>query len=157
MLKNIGLGAVTVSMALSGAMPAFAQTTTKVKANLKTEAKLRAEKKAAERAVNVSCIQAAVEKRDTALVSAVGTFSTSIQSALTTRRDALKAAWAQTDRTARKNALQTAWNSYKKSTRSSKEILKSSRKSAWDTYKTEAKSCNATEDGTGSGIDNFGV
>lgn len=94
--------------------------------------------------VNVVCIQAAIDKRDTAVTSAYDTLHTSIVAALNTRKEALKNAWTKTDRIERRTALKNAWAIYHTSRRSAQQAWRASRRSAWQTFRTEAKSCGPT-------------
>ena len=100
--------------------------------------------------INTSCMQTAVEKRDTALVSAIDTFHNKVSSALTARKDALKSAWGLSETAARRTALKTAWEEYKKSTRNARNTLKEARRSSWSMFKTDSKACGGSagaEDG----------
>ncbi len=66
---------------------------------------------------------------------------TALITALTTRKDALIAAWALTEKASRNNAIQAAWTAYR-----------SARKSTWKTYKdTARKTCKISELGADSG------
>ena len=48
--------------------------------------------------VDLVCMQAAVEKRENALIEVLDVFASSVKSALQSRRDGLKAAWAISDK-----------------------------------------------------------
>lgn len=91
------------------------------------------------RVVNTTCMSAAVEKRETALIGAWGEFNTSITSALTDRKADLMAAWTQTEVTKRSSALKTAWADWKTAKKSAHAEFKADRKVAWETFKTTAK------------------
>ena len=95
-------------------------------------------------ALDNTCMVTAVEKRDNAVISAWDTYSAKAKTALETRRDALKTAWADTNRATRRASLRSAWRSYKASIRTARRELKSSRGSAWNTFKSEARTCGAT-------------
>lgn len=94
--------------------------------------------------VNVACIQAAIDKRDTAVISAYDTLHTSIVAALNTRKEALKSAWAKTERIERRTALKNAWAAYHASRRSAQQAWRASRRTVWQTFRTEAKACSPT-------------
>lgn len=90
---------------------------------------------------NLVCMQTAVEKRDNAIIAAWDTFSASMKSALTTRRDALKAGWAKEVRKDRRTALHEAWRAYKNARKAAREAFRNSRNAAWNTFRTEGKAC----------------
>lgn len=106
--------------------------------------------------VDVACIQAAIDKRDNAIIAAVDTFHDAAKSALQTRRDALKAAWALTDRDARRKAIRSAWENYRKSVRQARQDLNKVRRAAWAQYKTDRRACGkgvSSDEGIGAGVD----
>jgi hypothetical protein len=96
-----------------------------------------------------ACMSSAVDKRDTAVVTAFDTFSASLKTALTTRKDALKAGWSQTSTDARKSALKAAWQTFQQSQKSAREAFRKSKQAAWKQFKTDAKTCkaNTSEEG----------
>ncbi len=100
-------------------------------------------------ALDVACIQGAIEKRDTAIIGGVDAFGTAIKSALTTRKDALKAAWAVEKAKDRRAARKAAWAAYDKAAKDAHSALKSVRNGAWSTYKTDLKACKAADAGEG--------
>ncbi len=89
------------------------------------------------------CVQTAVEKRENAIIAAFDVFSTSSKTALQTRRDALKAAWALTEKKARKAAIKKVWNDFTVTTRNSRRALNKTRAAVWKQYKKELKACRA--------------
>lgn len=91
--------------------------------------------------INVSCIQTAIDKRDNAIIAAVDKHATTIKDALATRRDALKAAWAITDRKARRQAIKDARTAYTKTVRQSRKDLNAARKATWKQYYKDRKAC----------------
>lgn len=99
--------------------------------------------------LNVSCIQNAVEKRDSAIIVAHGTFNTSIVNALTARKDALKAAWAKPTRQERTSGRKAAYDAFKVSQKSAHEALRSVRKSSWSTFDTDMKACGVNKEAHG--------
>lgn len=102
------------------------------------------------------CIQTAVEKRDNAIIAATDTFSAAAKTALTTRRDALKAAWALTDRTARRTALKAAGKAYRETLSKARKDLNAAKRAAWKQWGTDLKACKGTpndDPGAGQGVD----
>lgn len=102
-----------------------------------------------ERALNLQCIQNALEKRDTAIISAHGTYNTSIVAALTARKDGLKTAWAKVTRDERREARKTVWNAFRTSHKSAHEALRTVRKTSWSTFDTDMKACGVTKEAHG--------
>lgn len=93
--------------------------------------------------LNVSCIQTAIAKRDTALSADMTTFSTSIISALSARSTALQAAIALPTRTERVAARTAAYTAFKTSTTAAHTTLKASRTNEWTTYSSDVKACGS--------------
>lgn len=91
----------------------------------------------------LACAQTAVEKRDNAIISAFDTFSASAKAALQSRKDALKAAWAITDRKARRAAIKKAWNDFTAAIKTARKTLNSARKAAWTQYAKDLKDCRS--------------
>lgn len=100
-------------------------------------------------ALNVSCIQNAVEKRDSAIIVAHGTFNTSIVNALTARKDALKAAWAKPTRQERTSGRKVAYDAFKASQKSAHGALRSVRVASWNTFNTDMKACGVSKESYG--------
>ncbi len=101
-----------------------------------------------------ACMQNAVDKRDSAIILAVDTFSSSIKSALSTRKDAFKAAWGQSNKVDIRLGLRTAWDAYSKSAKEARRALNAARKAAWTQYRTDARACKpSVEDKSNEGAD----
>lgn len=119
-------------IALSGATSLFAENSSS--ARVKKEVKK----------IDVVCVQNAIEKRETALTTALGTLNSSLTSALTARKDALKAAVALPTRTEVAAARKKANSTFTTASKAAHTNMKSVRVSTWNTYKTEAKACGET-------------
>lgn len=128
MIKKLITSAVAVSM-ISGvlALPAMAQTASSTPSGGTS--------------INLACMQAAVDKRDTALSAAVDAFASAIKSALDARKGALKAAWALTDKKARRAAIRAAWKAWTTSSQGARRDLNNARKAAWTQFYADRKSC----------------
>ncbi len=131
MIKRLTIAALTASFLLGVVLPAAAQTTTTPTTTTK-------------KTLNVACIQDAVDKRDTAIASAVTTFSTTVTNGLNTRKDALKAAWALTDTKARRAALNAAWTAWRTTARQARHTLNTARTSAWTQFRTDRRNCGSS-------------
>ena len=92
--------------------------------------------------VDGACMATAVDKRDSAVITGVDTYHTSVATALSTRKDALKAAWLLIDPVARKTALKAAWSSFKGTWKNAAKALKTTRKGAWKQFDTDRKACH---------------
>ncbi len=133
---------IVASLLVAIAMPVFAQTTP-------TTAPSKGK-------IDTACMQSTVDKRDSALITAVDTFGTAVKTALQTRKDALKAAWGNTDVKARRSAIKAAWNTYAATSRDARKALSNSRKGIWKQFYADRKVCGptaATEDNTSEGAD----
>ena len=110
-------------------------------------------------AVNLSaetmvCVQNAIDKRDSAIISAVDKFSSSVKTSLSTRKDALKAAWSKSTKVEIRLALKEAWSVYGKSLKDTRATLKRDKKTAWNQYKVDSRACKApVEDKKNEGAD----
>lgn len=94
--------------------------------------------------VNLACMQTAVEKRDNAIISAWDALTASIKTALSVRRDALKAAWGISDKRERRDAIRKAWTDFKNTKKEASRAFNQARKDAWKQFKTDARACKAT-------------
>jgi hypothetical protein len=94
-------------------------------------------------ALDLSCMVSAVEKRDNAIIAAWDTFSTTHKTALETRRDALKTAWADSNKATRRAAVRNAWRTFRNSKKNAWRTRKSAIRSAWRTFNAERKACGA--------------
>lgn len=137
--KRLVSFAIGVVLTLSGALPAFAHNPEEKETKI-------------EQAVDLVCMQNAVEKRDTAMMTAFDVFYTAVRSAFETRKNALKAAWGMTDAEDRKDAREDAWEDYFDGFRKVKRELKKARKAAWHQFRHDRQACGARADeGEGNG------
>lgn len=99
--------------------------------------------------VDLVCMQTAVEKRDNAVIGALDTFYANVKTALTARRDSVKAAWGVEDPDARKAAIRKAWKDFRGTWKSEKKALKKAKKVAWKQFKEDREVCGGEGEGTG--------
>jgi len=107
--------------------------------------------------VNIACVAAAVDTRETAIIAAYQTRSTAITTALQTRQTALKAAWALTTAKDRNAAIRAAWTAFRTSFRTANATFRTDRNNAWKTFNTARKACGPlgqTGDEGTHGLDN---
>lgn len=93
----------------------------------------------------VACARAAIAKRESGILSAFTTFSTSTNSAFVARAAALDTAWTTSGSTDRKTAINTAWMNWKTAINTARNTEKTSRKNAWSVFKTEIQTCKVPE------------
>ena len=96
-------------------------------------------------------MSAAVSKRDGAIIAALGTYYTSVNSALTTRKTALTAAWLITDPKQREAAIKAAHEAFKGTWKKARNTMNDARKAAWKTFQTDAKACKAPPSASDAG------
>lgn len=108
-------------------------------------------------ALNVACIQAALDKRDGAVSSAVSAYASSVNAAITARTSALKAAWALTAAKDRRAGIRSAWSAYRTSAAMARSSFKQAKSSAWSGFYADRKACgpqHAVEDSATQSVDN---
>ncbi len=91
------------------------------------------------KAVDLTCMQTAVDTREVAITGAFESFNTDVMTALSARKAALNVAWGMADGPTRKAAIKKAWMDWKSAKKAAHAEMKSDRKKAWDTFKTTAK------------------
>jgi acyl-CoA reductase-like NAD-dependent aldehyde dehydrogenase len=92
-------------------------------------------------------VSTAIEVRENAIIAAHDAFAVSLKSALTVRRDALKAAWNIADKTARETARKAAWTTFKTSSQAAHTAMRTARVAAWTTFNTSAIVCGVKNHG----------
>lgn len=109
----------------------------------------------ANKTVDLTKMQFAVDTRDTAVLLAWDKYAEDVKSALKTRRTALKAAWALTDKTTRRTAIKGAWTDYRNAVKTTRESFKKAKKDAWTQWKLDSKAAKGNaEDDTSISVDN---
>ena len=107
-------------------------------------------------AIDIPCIQNAIDERDTSLASMVDAWSSSTRGALETRRDAEKTSWDISSYKERRFAQRKAWSDYGKSLRTANTEKKKERVRVWKKFDHERKQCEGAyspEMNTGSTYD----
>lgn len=93
--------------------------------------------------VDVACVKAAVEKRETAIEAASDAYNTSVKAARLARKTAELAAWDLTDRKARKAAMTAAARGFREAVKTARNTLRTARQGAWKEYKKDLQACGA--------------
>ncbi|MFA6306766.1 MAG: hypothetical protein WCV70_03940 [Patescibacteria group bacterium] len=89
----------------------------------------------------IACVQAALIKKDNAVISALDAYTAAIKTAMETRKNAYVAALAISDKQERTKAMVNAFTAYRKAKNEAKDKYKESVKTVFDAYKTDLKSC----------------
>lgn len=90
---------------------------------------------------DIACISAALDKRESALITAEDTYNDAVKLALQNRLSNLKSSWNQPDRTSRIEKRLQAYKTFRTDLQNANSNLRTSKTSIWKTYQTEAKSC----------------
>jgi len=101
----------------------------------------------------LTCVKAAVEKRETAIQNAFDNYSTAVKSALQTRKSELLSAWDIADRNQRRVAIKNAWNKFKEAKRIAAKNFNQARLSAWKQFTIDRKNCKVLPTNEDQGID----
>ena len=101
--------------------------------------------------VNIACVAAAVAAREASLDTAVGTYTTDINSAYSARATALASAYAQTDKDGIRKAVKTAWQTFAAALKLDGKNWKKAQRDTWTQFKMAIKSCGG---GATSLVDN---
>ncbi len=101
----------------------------------------------------MACVKKAVEKRETTIQTAFDDFTTTIKSALQTRKNELLAAWDISERNERRIAIQNAWNKFREAKRTAIRTFNQARLTAWKQFTIERRACKALPTNENPGID----
>ena len=94
---------------------------------------------------SLTCMQTAIDTRETAIIDAFKAYRNSMDEALSDRKTALHDAWGISNHVDRNKAIKTAWSDWRKAKKEAYAELKSDRKSAWDAFtKTAKNTCKET-------------
>ncbi|KIO50179.1 hypothetical protein [Nitrosospira sp. NpAV] len=106
--------------------------------------------------IDISCIQNAIDERDTSLANMVNIWSSLAGNALEARRDAEKASWNIPSYKERRFSQRKAWSDYGKSLRAANAEKKKERVRIWKKFDHDRKECEGAyspEMNTGSTYD----
>ncbi len=106
------------------------------------------------RKVDLSCMKAAVGKREDSIVAGKAKAFTALNATYSARRNSLKTAWDKTDAKERRSAINDAWSNYRTAHKEARAELRKDLGIAWSTYKTDSKACKVDSGSRGS--DNAG-
>ncbi|MBI4652790.1 hypothetical protein HY750_00865 [Candidatus Kuenenbacteria bacterium] len=101
----------------------------------------------------VPCIKTAVEKRETAIIVAVDTYTSAIKKSFETRKAALLAAWSIVKQKERNIAIKAAFAQHRIAKRSAMKLYKVQRLSAWNKFIKARITCKAPATGEDMSVD----
>lgn len=100
-------------------------------------------------------MQTAVEKRETAIIAALVTYTNAWKTSLETRKTELNTAWGITNNKDRRTAINAAWKKFREARKEQRRAFRDARKDAWKQFKTDAKACKVQNlDQQGESADN---
>lgn len=140
MIQKLVNASLIASLVLSSALPVMAAQKGKGNSD---------DKKMTKKTLDIACMANAVDKRESSIMSGFDVFATATKNAYQARKDALKAAWGNTDPKARNKAIKEAWETYRKAAMKARKDWGSARHAAWMQFAKDSKACR----GTGSGQD----
>lgn len=107
-------------------------------------------------AFDPTCMQNAVDKRDSALIAAVDKYAAAAKTALETRKSALKESWAKPTAKERASAIRAAWAAYRKAIAAAKKTFRKEKKNVWAQFYKDRKACKqaGNPDTTNESVDN---
>lgn len=96
------------------------------------------------RALDMTCMQTAVDVRETALMSALEAFQSQMISAMEKRKTAFSSVWTGTEISSNRSRYSATWSTWKKEHKVARDTLRRDREAAWKTFRTTAtESCKA--------------
>ncbi|TSC58295.1 MAG: hypothetical protein Greene041619_726 [Candidatus Peregrinibacteria bacterium Greene0416_19] len=95
---------------------------------------------------DLACLSTSVDARESAVINARAAFHAGIMTALTARRDALKAALTITNNKDRQVAFRAAWDAFLKTSARAREQYKTDIKAAWKVFFDASAKCNLSLD-----------
>lgn len=93
--------------------------------------------------INISCIQDAIDERDTLLANMVNDWASSVKSALESRRDEESSSWDISNYKERRFVQRKVWGDYGKVLGNANAIKKKERVRAWKNSSTIVKNVKA--------------
>lgn len=105
-----------------------------------------------------ACMRAAINTRETALIKSWETYTSTLKTGLSVRKEALQEAWGIADQKERKGVLAEISKTWKKTSADAYKKLRADQKARLDTFKKDTKGqCRATTtSGTEDSLGNDG-
>ena len=132
------LSAVAVMLSAATVAPAFAQSASSSSSSSSSTGVASS--------ADLACMSAAIEARENAVITARADFHAKIMTALTARRDALKAAFTISNNNDRRLAINAAYRAFVKAVAEAKASYKVSVQAAWTAFVTASADCHIEAD-----------
>ena len=126
----LSLGAMLMSvsaMDVNGTMTTSMVTSSSTAANTKS--------------IRNACAAAAIDKRETSIISASDANAAAIKNSLTNRKAGLIKLYTEGKTEGRKDERKAVWSAFSSSTRSAMNDMRTARKSAWDNFQKDMRAC----------------
>ncbi len=107
--------------------------------------------------INTACIQSAVEKRESAIITAYTKKTDAIKTALEARKAALVTAWGKSTVKERVQARAKAWKTFKATQVKAQITYQRELVAAWATFNKERKTCRISESNDENGSTDLGL
>lgn len=95
----------------------------------------------APREADISCIQNAIDERDTSLANMATSWASAVKDSLEARRDGEKASWNISNYKERRLAQRKAWSDYDKIIRTANKTKTKERVEAWKKFDNDRQQC----------------
>jgi uncharacterized protein (DUF342 family) len=91
----------------------------------------------------IVCVGKVTNTREQAIIAAMTTYTSAVNSAYSTRASQLQQAYTATTTVAVKIAVKKSWSSYTSAVKTARKNWVKARNTAWSDYKTAIKACKA--------------
>ncbi len=93
------------------------------------------------KSVKYACAAAAIDKRETAIISASDANAIAIKTSLTARKEGLVKLYLSGKTEGRNDERKAVWSAFSSSTKLAMKNMRNARKLAWDNFQTDMKGC----------------
>lgn len=93
------------------------------------------------KSVKYACAAAAIDKRETAIISASDANAVAIKTSLTTRKEGLVKLYLSGKTEGRNDERKAVWSAFSSSTKLAMKNMRNARKLAWDNFQTDMRGC----------------
>lgn len=147
MKKTITILSLLTILASSSAMDMMTSTSSMEHSKMMNKNHMMSTSTKEESAERWVCSANAIDKREGAIIAGADANAVSIKSALTTRREGLKALYAAGKTEGSKDMRKAVWTTFSSSMKSAANDMRTARKSAWSIFETDMKSCGVKNSG----------
>lgn len=93
------------------------------------------------KSIKYACGAAAIDKRETAIISAFDINAVAIKSSLIARKEGLIKLYTEGKTEGKKDARKAVWSAFSSSTHTAMNDMRTARKSAWNTFQKDMQAC----------------